>query len=106
MLAFAGEPERGVLRWCFLLLVRLTPPLLRRVSAAVAAIGVGADSGAFGVLGLFDHLFALLHLGGEGGLGGGLGVLRGFLSAVNLGRVLWGGQVGQLQIRGTNRHDR
>lgn len=103
MLAFAGKSERGFLR--FLFFMRLA--LLRRVAAAaILAVRIGTKSRALGVFGLFDRLFALLHLGGERRLGCGLGVLRGLLGSANLGRVLRRGQVCQLQIRWTNRHAR
>lgn len=105
MPVFAGEL---VTRFFFLLqrAVRLLATALRRVLSAVAAIGVRAKCGLLCVLGLFHHLFALLHLRGEGGLGGCLCVCCGLLGGTNLGRVLRGGQIRQLQIRGTNRHDR
>lgn len=105
MLAFAGELKPRILRR-FLIVMRLLATALRCVLSAVTAIGVGAKSGAFGVLGLFDHFLALLHLRSEGGLGGRLRVGRRLLRSANLGRVLRGGQVRQLQIRGTNRHGR
>lgn len=105
MFAFAGKFERCILRG-FLVAMRLLTTALRGIFAPVAAVGIRAKGGAFGMLGLFDHLFALLHLRGEGGLGGCLGVCCGLLCSANLGRVLRGGQVRQLQIRGTNRHGR
>lgn len=102
MLAFAGESERRVLR---IVVLRALAPLLRRVSAAiVAAVGIRSKAGAFSVLCLADRFFALVHLRGERRLGSRLGRLRGLLGGANLGRVLRGGQVRQLQIRGTNRH--
>jgi len=101
MLAFAGKSERGLRR--FVLGVR--PALVRGVTTAVAAaVGIGAQRGTFAVFGLFDRFFALLHLVGEGGLGRRLRVLWGLLGRANLGRVLRGGQVCQLQVRGTDRH--
>lgn len=105
MTVFAGELVPG---FFFLLqrAVRLLSLAFRRVLSAVTAIRVRAKSGLLGVLGLFDHLFALLDLRCEGGLGGCLCVCRGLLSSANLGRVLRGGQIRQLQIRGTNRHGR
>lgn len=105
MLAFAGKFESRVL-FRFQRAVRLLATAFGRVLSAIAAVGVGAKCGAFGALGLFDHFFALLYLRGEGSLRGGLGVCCGLLCSANLGRVLRGGQVRQLQIRGTNRHGR
>lgn len=105
MFAFAGQFKRCILRRS-VVAVWLLATALRRIFAAVAAVGIRAKTGAFGVLGLFDHLFALLYLRSEGGLGVGLGVCCGLLRSANLGRVLRGGQVCQLQIRGTNRHGR
>ena len=104
MLAFAGESERRILRSIVVLAVA---PLTGRVAPAViAAVGIGAQRRAFAVFGLFDYFFALLYLRGKRRLGGRLSRLRGLLGGANLGRVLRGGQVCQLQIRGTNRHDR
>ncbi len=104
MLAFAREFETRIVG--ILIVVRLLATTFRRVLSAVAAVGIRAKCGFFGVLGLFDHLFALLYLRGKVGLGGRLGVRRGLLCSANLGRVLRGGQICQLQIRGTNRHGR
>lgn len=105
MFAFAGEIESRILRRLFIVM-RLLSTAFGRILPAVTAVRIGAKRGAFGVFGLFDHLFALLHLRGEGGLGGRLAIGRGLLRSANLGRVLRGGQVCQLQIRGTNRHGR
>jgi len=104
VLAFAGESERRILG---IGVLRALAPLLRRITTAVvAAVRVGTKCRAFDVVGLFDRFFALLHLRGERRLGSRLGRLWGLLGGANLGRVLRGGQVCQLQIRGTNRHDR
>ena len=90
-----------------LILVSALTTALRRVFAGVtAAVRVGAQSRALPVFRLFDRLFALLHLRGKARLRRLLRVRGRLLGAVNLGRVLRGGQVGQLQIRGTNRHAR
>lgn len=90
-----------------LTLVGALTTALRRVSPGVtAAVGIGAQSRTFAVFRFFDRLFALLYLRGKARLRRLLRVRGGLLGAINLGRVLRGGQVGQLQIRGTNRHAR
>ena len=103
MLAFAGESEWRLLSS---IVVWTAVPLTGRIAAVITAVGVGAKRRAFTVLGLFDGFFALLQLRGERSLGGCLSGLWGLLGGANLGRVLRGGQVCQLQIRGTNRHAR
>jgi len=102
MLAFAGEFER----FFRLLFAAWLLATAGRILAPVAAVGIRAKRGAFAMFRFFDHLLALLDLRGERGLRGGLRVCRGLLRSANLGRVLRGGQVCQLQIRGTNRHGR
>lgn len=76
----------------------------RIATATALAFRVGADDVAFGVLRFFNRLFALLNLGDEGRLRGGLGCLWGGLGAANLGRVLRSSQVSELQIHRTDRH--
>lgn len=101
MLAVAGEPKRVVRFVCVVPLA-----LLRSVCTAVpAAVRVRAQMRSLGVVALGNLLLALRNLRGEGSLRGILGVLRGLLGAANQGRVLRGGQICQLQIRGPNRHD-
>ena len=102
MFAITGESERVLRLWLLLL---LATTLLRRIPFAALTIRVGSNGVAFGVLRLFDGLFALRDLSGEGGLGGGLACRGGFLGSVSLGRALRGGQVSELQIHGTDRHD-
>lgn len=101
MFAITGESKR-VLRLGLWLLLATT--LLGRIPFASLTIGVGADGAAFGMLRLFDGLFALRDLCSEGGLDGGLTSRGGLLGSVSLGRALRGGQVSELQIHGTDRH--
>ena len=93
--------ETDVIRLVFTAL-----PILRRVSFAVAlTVRTRTNAGAAGAgFGLRDRLFTLVDLFGERRLGRSLCRGGRLLGAANLGRVLRGGQVGELQIHGTYRH--
>jgi len=90
LLAVVGEFRLALRTATAVLLLALLLP------ASTSAVGICADDRSLGMLGLRNRLFALLDLRGEGSLGGRLGGLGSVLSAVNLGRVLRRGQVGQL----------
>ena len=68
----------------------------RRVRTGITALTVGHDLAALGSGRLLDRFFALLELGGEGGLARLLGDGRARLNSVSRGRARRRGQVGQL----------
>jgi uncharacterized membrane protein len=87
MLAVAGEFVPRFL-FQFRFVARRLTTAIRRILTTIVAVGIGSKGGFFGVLCLFDHLFAFLYLRSESGLGGCLGVCGGLLRSANLGRVL------------------
>lgn len=77
--------------------------------AAAVALPIGARANArtaSAVFGLGDRFLALVKLVGERRLGGRLCRYGCLLRTASLGRALRGGQVGELQIHGTDRHYR
>lgn len=100
MLSVSGETERGIIAAASVVL-----PFFGRVTLAVAlCVGVRLDDGAFGSLCLLDGFFSLVELVDECRLGGLLRRERGVLGDVNLGRVLWCGQICELQVHWSDRH--
>ena len=65
-------------------------------ATALTTVRIRANDGTLGVGRFGDGFFALLNLRGKSGLRRSLRSRRTSLSAVNLGRVLRGGQVCQL----------
>ena len=82
-------------------------PVLGLVAAAVAAaIRVGAQVRTLRIGRFRDRFLSLVDLIGKCNLCGLLCCLRCVLGAINQGRVLRSGQVGELQVHGMNRHGR
>lgn len=76
------------------------------IPRAVSPVGVRANRRpSLGVGRFLDGLFPLGNLGGKGRLSRCLLGLGCLLRSVKQGRVLRGGQVCELQIRRSNRHD-
>ena len=101
MLPVSGETESGVIRPA----TAVAPPFVRGVFLPVAlGVGVRLDDGAFCGFGFLDGFFALVQFVDECRLGRLLSCEGGVLGDVNLGRVLWSGQICELQIHWSDRH--
>jgi len=98
--AVPGEAERR-----FIGFVRSAlAPLRRGFLTRTSPIGVRLNHRSVRPLRFLDRLFALGELRGERSLRRLLRSLRSVLSSVNLGRVLRGRQIGELQIHWSYRH--